>query len=141
MKKVISIIGVFILVGIIVISVLKPDELIVFKTSLNDSRLYVEDIVLVSNGSEIYMPTQITFKNLTTKNVTEVKFYIKKGDTFIIDAFIQMDGMDMYYFDTDYHLKSLGFRKRDQLVIELEYLIDGVEKKLTQTLNISDYID
>lgn len=141
MKKLISIIGACIFLGIILISVLKSNELLILKTSLNDSKLYVEDITLISNGSEIYMPTQIAFKNLTTKNITNVKFNIKKGDTFIVDAFIQMDGMDMYYFDTDTHFKNIGFRKRDQLVIEIEYLIDGVEMKLTQSLNVSDYID
>lgn len=115
-------------------------SLTVFKATLIKSDLKVDNLVLISNGKQVYMPSHLVFENVSAENIKDVKCFITKKNEVILDLFFQMDGLRTYEIDGDRYLKDVGFDKQDQLTITLEYAIDGSEKKATYLMKVEDYL-
>lgn len=141
MKKTVMVLMVIIIMLTLIIFLNINDNMLVCKTTFYESDMQINNFVIVSNGSEIYLPSNLTFKNISFKNIKNVKFIIKKGDVLLYDMLFQMDNMKEYIIEHDTHLKNVGIKKSDQLTVELEYIIDGTEKKVTRLLNVKDILN
>lgn len=114
-------------------------QMIVFETSMIEGDIKIDDIVMISDGRDLYIPKGITIKNISEKNIESVKLFVKKHDEVILDLILGMDGTKEYRFDQDRHVYHVGFKKTDELIIDLTYVIDGVEKHTKAIWNVSEY--
>lgn len=115
-------------------------SLTVFKATLIKSDLKVDNLVLISNGKQVYMPSHLVFENVSAENIKDVKCFITKKNEVILDLFFQMDGLRQYDMDVERYLKHVGFDKQDKLTITLEYKVNDRVKQETYLMKVAEHL-
>ncbi len=114
----------------------RNEELVVFKTALDEVDMQVENLVLVSDGREVYLPANLAFRNISSQNIENVKFFIRKGDALLLDLIFQMDELTTYVWDMDRRIEDVGIASGDVLTIDLEYVLSGEAKRVTREVTV-----
>lgn len=70
----------------------RNEELVVFKTVLDEVDMQVENLVLVSDGREVYLPANLAFRNIWDMDRRIEDVGIASGDVLTIDLEYVLSG-------------------------------------------------